>query len=145
MIGNETLFNGWRNGGPIPFGNACDRLAASADGQQLDGSAAPAAIFHRKDPTAWVTRLYERLCAYAHSKAGYNNIDFWESNGPIHVWAVLDRLVNETRETIALGLVLVRIGWSEIEITDDARHLLMNPGDKWTDVSHAARAFVLGN
>src|SRR5204863_45881 len=107
----------WRNGKAVPFGNACDWLAASTVGQQLDRSAAPAAIFRRKDPTAWITRLYERLYAYAHSRAGYNNIDFWESNGPIHVWGVLDRLVYEVREVMALGLVLLRIGWTDMEIT----------------------------
>lgn len=142
---NQTLLDRWRNGGAVPFGNACDWLAASALGQHVDRSAAPGAIFRRKDPTAWITRLYERLCGYAHSKAGYNNIDLWESNGPVHVWGVLDRLVDETRETMALGLVLLRIGWSAIEVTDEARRLLMNPGDKWADVAHAAREFVLGS
>jgi hypothetical protein len=144
VSGNQTLFDKWRNGGAVPFGNACDWLAASADGQQLDRSTAPAAIFRRKDPMAWITRLYERLCGYAHSKAGYNNIDFWESNGPVHVWGVLDRLVGETQETMALGLVLLRIGWSDIEVTDEARRLLKNPNPQWTDVAHAVREFVLG-
>lgn len=145
VTGNQSLFNNWRIGGAVPFGNACDWLAASTVGQQLDGLAAPAAIFRRRDPTAWITRLYGRLCAYAHSKAGYNNIDFWESNGPIHVWGVLDRLVGEARETVALGLVLLRIGWTDMEITEEARRLLENPGDVWTDVAHAAQEFVLGD
>jgi hypothetical protein len=145
VTGNQGLFNNWRNGGAVPFGNACDWLAASAVGQQLDQSAAPAAIFRRKDPTAWITRLYGRLCAYAHSKAGYNNMDFWASNGPVHVWGVLDRLVGETREAMALGLVLLQIGWTDIKITEEARRLLENPGDDWADVGPAVQKFVLGN
>jgi len=48
-------------------------------------------------------------------------------------------------DTATLGLVLLRIGWSGIEITDEARRLLVNPGDQWTDVAHAAQEFVLGN
>jgi hypothetical protein len=144
VTGNQNLFNNWRNGGAVPFGNACDWLAASAVGQQLDGAAAPAAIFRRKDPTAWIARLYGRLCAYAHSKAGYNNMDLWESNGPVHVWGVLNRLVGEARETMALGLILLRIGWSDMEITDEARRLLESPSDEWADVAHAAQEFVLG-
>jgi hypothetical protein len=100
---NQALFDRWRDGETVPFGNACDWLADSTDGNQLDEMAAPAAIFRRKDPQTWITRLYARLCAYAHSKAGYNNMDFWESNGPVHVWGILDRLVIETRETIAAG------------------------------------------
>jgi hypothetical protein len=145
VTSNQSLFNKWRLGAEVPFGNACDWLAASADGKKLDGLATPAAIFRRKDPTAWITRLHVRLCAYAHSKAGYNNIDFWESNGPVHVRRVLARLVSEMRETMALGLVLLRMGWSGIKITDQARYLLETPDVQWADVAHAGREFLLGD
>jgi Domain of unknown function (DUF5753) len=73
--------------------------------------AAPAAIFNQRVPGAWLDRRHGRLCGYAHSRAGFNNMDFWESNGPVHVWGVLDRIIAETRETMVLGMILLRLGW----------------------------------
>jgi hypothetical protein len=72
-------------------------------------------------------------------------MDFWESNGPVHVWGILDRLVIETRETIAAGLLLLRLGWSAMDITEDARRLLTSPDEQWTDVAAAIQSFVLGS
>jgi hypothetical protein len=37
------------------------------------------------DGSSWMRSRYARLCAYAHSQAGYNNTNFRESNGPIFV------------------------------------------------------------
>ena len=145
MTSNQPLFDRWRNGETVPFGNACDWLADSAEGKHVDRLAVPSAIFRRKDPQAWINRLYARLCAYAHSKAGYNNADFWESNGPVHVWGILDRLVIETRETIALGLLLLRLGWGEMEITEDARRLLTSRDGQWSDLAESIQNFVLNN
>ena len=96
----------------MKFGKARDWHTASPEGRRLDALAAPGAVFDRAVAGAWLVRLYERVCGYAHSRAGVNNIDFWESNGPVHVWGVLDRIIAETRETMAFGMVLLHFGWS---------------------------------
>ena len=83
---DPALFARWRNGEEVKFGNARDWLAASPEGTRLDGRAAPTAVFDRTVQGAWLPRLHKRLCGYAHSRAGTNNMDFWESNGPVHVW-----------------------------------------------------------
>ena len=101
----------------MKFGNARDWLAASPEGTRLDGRAAPTAVFDRTVRGAWLPRLHKRLCGYAHSRAGTNNMDFWESNGPVHVWGLLDRIIAETRETMVLGMVLLRLGWPNFTLT----------------------------
>ena len=55
---------------------------------------APHSVFG-DDDADWVKQRYAQLCGYSHSRAGYNNADFWESNGPIFVPSALH--VVETR------------------------------------------------
>jgi hypothetical protein len=143
VTGNSELFTRWRNGHDVPFGNARDMLADSAEGQRFDALAAPAAIFSRAVPDAWLGRLHRRLCGYAHSGAGTNNMDFWESNGPVHVWGVLDRIIAETRETMVLGMVLLRLGWPGFTVTPEARDAITTVDASWEDVAPAVQALLL--
>jgi hypothetical protein len=140
---NAPLFSRWRNGDEVKFGNARDWIATSAEGQRLDSLAAPATIFARNGPDPWLTRLYERLCGYAHSRAGTNNLDFWESNGPLHVWGVLDRIIAETRETMALCMVLLRLGWPGFTMSDKGKTVISHVDPSWSDVAPAVRIFLL--
>jgi hypothetical protein len=140
---DATLFARWRNGEEVKFGNARDWIAASADGQQLDSLAAPATIFSQDGSDPWLTRLYKRLCGYAHSRAGTNNIDFWESNGPVHVWGVLDRMIAETREAMALCMVLLRLGWPGFTMSDEGRNMISHIDPPWSDVATAVQTFLL--
>jgi len=71
-----------------------------------------------------------------------NNIDFWESNGPVHVWGVLDRIMAETRETMALGTVLLHFGWPGFTMTPQAQDLINHPDPSWADVAPAVQAFL---
>jgi hypothetical protein len=139
---DPALFRRWRNGDEVKFGNARDWLTASPEGRRLDALAAPGAVFDRAVAGAWLVRLYERVCGYAHSRAGVNNIDFWESNGPVHVWGVLDRIIAETRETMALGMVLLHFGWPGFTMTPQAQDLINHPDPSWTDVAPAVKAFL---
>lgn len=139
---NGALFTRWRNGHEVKFGNARDMLMGSPEGQRLDALAAPAAIFNRNVPGSWLSRLHKRLCGYAHSRAGTNNMDFWESNGPVHVWGLLDRIIAEMRETMALGTVLLRLGWPGFAMTPDAWEAVMRVDAAWQDVAPAVHAFL---
>jgi hypothetical protein len=113
VTANQELFNRWRNGErQIGFGQARAWLRDSAIGRQVESDAAPHSIFG-DDDSSWTKSRYARLCAYAHSQAGYNNADFWESNGPVFVPRALMVVEREFRETLALCYLLLRLGWQE--------------------------------
>ena len=100
VTGNQELFNRWRKGErQIGFGQARAWLRDSALGRQIDSDATPYSIFG-DDNSSWTKSRYVRLCAYAHSQAGYNNADFWESNGPVFVPSALLVVEREFRETL---------------------------------------------
>lgn len=140
---NAALFARWRNGHEVKFGNARDMLRDSKEGKRVDQLAAPAAIFNQRVPGSWLNRLRGRLCGYAHSRAGLNNMDFWESNGPVHVWGVLDRIIAETRETMVLGMVLLRLGWPGFTMTPEARETVANVGASWQDMAPVVNALLV--
>ena len=126
----------------MKFGNARDWLAASPEGTRLDGLVAPTAVFDREVSGAWLPRLHKRLCGYAHSRAGMNNIDFWESNGPVHVWGLLDRIIAETKETMVLGMVLLRLGWPDFTLNPEAQDVISHPDQSWSDMATAVQEFL---
>ncbi len=65
-----------------------------------------------------------RLCAYAHAQAGYNNADFWASNGPVYRPNTYELVLDELRETTAVCLVLLRICWPAFALPDDVSIVL---------------------
>jgi hypothetical protein len=77
--------------------------------------------------------LYARLCTYAHSRAGHNNADFWQSNGPVYVRNALKVVEAEFRETLALCYLLLRLGWPSYSPGPGGPALLTAPGDEWAD------------
>lgn len=108
---SQVLFERWRRGErEIRFGQARAWLRDSLKGKQVESDAAPASVFGDGD-TSWTKARYARLCAYAHSHAGYNNVDFWASNGPVFVPPALRVVEKEFRETLALAYLLLRLGW----------------------------------
>jgi hypothetical protein len=139
---DPALLARWRNGEEVKFGNARDWLAASPEGTRLDGLAAPTAVFDREVSGAWLPRLHKRLCGYAHSRAGMNNIDFWESNGPVHVWGLLERTIAETKETMVLAMVLLRLGWPDFTLNPEAQDVISHPDQSWSDVASAVQKFL---
>jgi hypothetical protein len=129
---NRRLFERWRSGQEISFGQARAWILESKPGAAIEQAAHPHSLF-KKDDNAWLCRLYARLCGYAHSRAGYNNADFWESNGPIHVPKALDVVELEFRETLAICYLLLKLGWPGLGSTDGIRQVLGYSGDSWRE------------
>ena len=80
LTNNHELFDLWRRGEQrVGFRKARRWLKDSTEGTKIDDSRA-LGVFG-DDNSSWTNPRYARLCAYAHSQGGYNNADFWESNG----------------------------------------------------------------
>ena len=127
------LFSEWRNGTrEVAFGQARAWLYDSSIGMAVESDAAPKSIFANQ-PSAWVNSRYAALCHYAHSRPGYNNADFWESNGPIFVESALNAVEREFRETIALAYLLLRLAWPKYAVGQGQPALLAGPTTGWTD------------
>jgi hypothetical protein len=142
VTGKQELFERWREGQQeVAFGQARAWLRDSAAGGQIDAAANPASIFGNDDD-AWLKRLYARLCGYAHSRAGYNNADFWESNGPVHVPRALEVVLEELRETLAVSYLLVRLGWPRFRASDAVRDLLSDPRPSWQQFTTVLRSWL---
>ncbi len=139
---NRPLFERWRAGQKVSFGQARAWLRDSAVGGRIDQAAAPDSVFGDGDD-AWLSRLYARLCGYAHSRAGYNNADFWKSNGPVHVPRALGVVLDELRETLMLSYLLMRLGWPGFRATDAVRDLLADPRPSWQEFSGVLGSWLL--
>jgi hypothetical protein len=131
LEGNTALYGRWREEGQeIPFGQARAWLRDSAEGIRIDAEALPDSVFGDED-SAWLKDRYATLCAYAHSRAGYNNADFWESNGPVYRPRALKVVDEELRETLALCYLLLRLGWPGYVPGTGPRELLAGPRGNW--------------
>ncbi len=142
MTGNQELFDRWRNGErQIGFGQARAWLRDSTAGRQVESDAAPHSVFG-DDDSSWMRSRYARLCAYAHSQAGYNNADFWESNGPVFVPSALTVVEREFRETLALSYLLVRLGWHGYRPGPGPRGIMAGPKTGWEQYDALLRKWV---
>jgi hypothetical protein len=131
VTNNITKFDAWQNGADeIPMREARPLLRDSSEGRRMDVAVAPGSIFGN-DSTHWIKRRYAELCAYTHGAPGKNNVDFWQSNGPIFVPEALPIVEAELRETLALSYLLLKIGWSNYTPTDAVRSLLSGPATGW--------------
>jgi hypothetical protein len=108
----------------------------------MDAAAAPSSIFGN-DSTHWIKRRYAELCAYTHGAPGKNNVDFWQSNGPIFVPEALPIVESELRETLVLAYLLVKIGWPGYAPTDGVRNLLSGPATGWEQCLPVLRSELL--
>jgi len=130
---NSTLFKKWREDGQeIAFGQARAWIRDSTIGKEIDADAAPHSVFG-DDDASWVKARYARLCCYAHSRAGYNNADFWESNGPVYRPEALRVVEREFRETLALCYLLLRLGWPTYKPGRGEPKLLEGPDEGWAE------------
>jgi hypothetical protein len=130
VTNNQSLYTDWRNGKEITYGQAVAWLRDSPAGKQINNEAAPIVVFG-KDDTAWAKARYAQLCGYAHSRAGYNNADFWASNGPVYVPSALGVIETEFRETLALAYLLVRLGWPTFKAGHGQPNLLAGAHTGW--------------
>ena len=117
-------------------------LRDSSLGRRVDADAAPDSVFGNEE-ASWSKSRYARLCGYAHSEAGYNNADFWESNGPIFVPRALEVVEAELRETLALCYLLVRIGWPAYTPGPGQPALLDGPQADWHRFDGLLRKWLL--
>jgi len=139
---DKKLFTQWRSGqAEVKFGNARELLRDSAVGKQIEDDAAPHSVFGDAS-SAWLKSRYGRLCAYAHSEAGFNNADFWRSNGPILVRSALPVVEAEFRETLALSYLLVRISWPSYEPGQGQPALLNGPQGSWASYGGVLRQWL---
>jgi len=143
VTGNQSLFDQWRNlAHEIGFGQARAWLRDSNLGQQVDADAAPGSVFG-DDPTSWTKARYKTLCAYAHSQSGYNNSDFWESNGPVFRPRALQVVDEEFRQTLALSYLLVRLAWPSYTPGPGQVHVLDGPQAGWSHYDALLRNWLL--
>lgn len=133
-------FAAWRKG-DLELGFRQSRMAIgeSQIGMQIEGHLGRGSLFGDLKAGGWLAILYRRLCAYAHSQAGFNNADFWASNGPVyrpHAYAVV---FDELRETVAVSYVLLRVCWSTFKLPADLSTLLDEPAlNNWPSLARRA-------
>lgn len=131
VTNNCEQFELWRRGEyQVGFRRARRWLMQSAEGLKIDSDVAPHSIFG-DDDSSWTNSRYARLCAYAHSQAGYNNADFWESNGPVFAPRALAVVEQEFRETLALCYLLLRLGWPTFRPGPGPKAIVAGPRIGW--------------
>ena len=139
---NGSLFKKWhQEGQEISFGQARSWLRDSPSGKLVDAEASPSSIFG-DDDSHWLKRRYARLCGYSHSRAGYNNADFWESNGPIFVPTALGVVEQEFRETLAVCYLLLRLAWPNHEMREGERNLIHGEMNGWEQFQAVLRKWL---
>jgi hypothetical protein len=143
VTNNNFLFAKWRKDGQeITFGQGRTWLRDSPAGAQIDLLVAPESVFGNES-TAWMKARYATLCAYAHSQSGYNNADFWESNGPVYRPQALAVVEAELRETLALAYLLLRLGWPTYTAGIGEPKLLDGPQGQWSRFDSLLRHWLL--
>jgi hypothetical protein len=146
VTGDAATFASWRQGSTEPkFAQSRRNIGGSAAGRGVEGAVAPASVFGELAANGWLATLYKRLCGYSHSAAGYNNADFWESNGPIYRPKAYATVLEELRETIAVCYVLLKLTWAGLQLDPKAQsRLLYQPGpSNWSSTARKAFAAIL--
>lgn len=137
---DSAAFSAWQQGQQeVKYGRARVLLRDSAPGRRIDAAAAPGSVFGDADES-WMNSRYKRLCGYAHSRAGYDNGAFWESNGPLYVRAGIDTVEREFRETLALCYLLERLGWPGYVPGPGPSALLSGRHEGWSQYAGVLRS-----
>jgi hypothetical protein len=134
VTNDATKHEAWQAGTEeVPMRDARRLLENSRAGVAIDAAVTPK-IFG-DDKTHWLKRRYKTLCGYTHGGPGARNMDFWQSNGPIFVPEALPVVEAELRETLALGYLLLKIGWGGGYVPREgaAAHLLSGPAIGWQE------------
>jgi hypothetical protein len=142
---DTAQYAGWRAGTFEPkFGNAIESLAADASLAALDNRLGPPGLFGRR-PDGVVQETYNRLCRYAHSRAGYTNADIWQSNGPVFIPSAFTQFWTDFCDTVALCYVLLKIGWPELVLPSLARPLFSLASKRWDGIGDVVQAEFFPN
>jgi hypothetical protein len=140
---NAQLFDEWQAGRKeLRFGSGRAVLRDSSIGTQIDADCSASQIFG-DDGSSWMKSRYNQLCSYAHSEGGYNNADFWASNGPVFVPSALETIEAEFRETLALCYLLLRIGWSGYQVGPGQPALLRRSRATWAKYEDVLEKWLL--
>jgi hypothetical protein len=120
-------FREWRDGSlELRFRISRQAIFDSQVGQRIEGRLPEGSVFGDLRRGGWIATLYRRLCAYAHSQAGFN-ADFWESNGPVYRPHAYNLVIDELRETVTVCYVLLRVCWPGFKLPTDLASLLDRP------------------
>jgi hypothetical protein len=122
--------NGYR---PYYFRAVIDATATRFAPPTASPDAVATPIFGKDDETHWLSRQYKKLCDYTHGNPGHTNMDLLSSNGPIFVPAVLRRVEDEFRETLALSYLLLKLGCSSYQPTEGIANLLSGSTKGWQE------------
>jgi len=105
-------------GQPPKFGNARDNLRPTL------GSVV----------TEVLNDLQRVLSGYHHAQASTANAAIWQSNGPVWTPEAFTAFYRAFRDTMAMCLVMLCIGWPEFQIPGKCRELFKSPGGMWNEV-----------
>jgi hypothetical protein len=134
---DSVRYAGWRTGNFEPkFGNAIELLAADWRLAALDNRLGSPGLFGRK-PDRVVQETYNKLCRYAHSRAGYTNADIWQSNGPVFIGSAFTQFWTDFCDAVALCYVLLKIGWPRLVRPSVARPLFGWASERWSGIGEA--------
>lgn len=105
---SPSLIQGWRAGTErAALGKACDGLMGITKPPQVG-----TLLFAQRRPTTAggvVRELFQALSHYSHSRPGYTDSDFRESNGPIYVRGAFRHCTKLHTETVALCFLFAKI------------------------------------
>ncbi len=99
----DTDYIRWKkqNVGSLPFATAVRKLRRATKG--------PLSV-KPFEPNGWLDVLYDKLCAYAHSRADASDGEMWRSNGPIYVNEAFNLVFTLQASTYAACYVLTKLG-----------------------------------
>ena len=79
-------------------------------------------------PSARLAALYDKLCAYAHSRADASDGEMWRSNGPIYVNEAFNLVYTSQASTYATCYVLTGLGRPKFVLPKGSEFLFKTPG-----------------
>jgi len=112
------------NIGSLPFATAVRKLRRATKGS------ASARAF---DPNEWLEALYDKLCAYAHSRPDSSDGEMWSSNGPVYVTEAANLGFQLQKSTYGACYVLTKIARPNFHLPKNSGFLFATPGVLWRD------------
>jgi hypothetical protein len=113
----DTDYIRWKkhNVGSLPFATALRKLRGATKKGPFE-------------PNGWLSALYDRLCAYAHSRSDASDGEMWRSNGPIYVNEAFNLVYILQASTYAACYVLTLVGRPKFVLPKGSEFLFKIPG-----------------
>ena len=127
----DTDYIRWKkqNVGSLPFATAVRKLRGATKG--------PLSV-KAFEPNGWLAALYEKLCAYAHSRPDASDGEMRQSNGPIYVNEAFSLVYKLQASTYAACYVLTKLGRPSFVLPKKSEFLFKTPGLLCSDEIAAA-------